>query len=235
VKKFSLLAVFVMFSTVSYAQTITIAQIQNNPDQILGSMLLKEIYKRANIPLKFIIMPGKRALIESSNGRVDGETHRIYSVAEKYQTLIRVPTPLTYFEPTAFSKKSKPSVSGWSSLSDYGIIGMVRGMQYAKIGLSGVENIRIVTDSIQLMKMLDTGRIDIAVTTKFNGLYHISELNLPSIIALTPAIERHNVYHYLHKKHIKLIPKINAIIKSLKDSGELELLRSKFINKILLE
>jgi len=226
-----LLSICIVFT--SYSQAITISKLENIPDHILGGMLLEVIYSRANIPLEFEILPAKRALFESSEGRVDGELQRIYEIGEEYSTLVRVPTPFTYFEVVAYSKKHNFYVSGWSSLSGYGAIGRVRGLKYIDLGLKGMKGVYDVTGTNQLMKMLDSGRLDIAVTSGFNGAYNIHKLELNNIHRLHPVIERHQLYHYLHKKHIKLIPIIDEVIQSMKKSGELERLREQFSKKIM--
>ncbi len=233
-KVLNLIGVFfvLVFSTITYAQPLSIAKIENAPDHILGGMLLEVIYKRANIPLDLTIMPSARALMQSSRGRIDGELQRIFKFGESYPTLLRVPTPFTYFEPTAFSVRHQIPISGWSSLEGYKI-GVVRGMKFAELGLKGMENVLWLTGSDQLFKMLDAGRLDIIVSARFDGFYHIKKLQLNSIRQLQPVIERHQLYHYLHEKHKNLIPIIDDVIKSMKKSGELAKLRKKFSDEIL--
>ena len=232
-KKLSLfIFVFILTCTASHSQTIRIARLKGAPDTILGAMLLKDIYRRAGLSLEILVMPSRRSLEESSKGRIDGELQRIFAIGKQYPTLIRVPTSYSYFEPAVFSKKYKFKVSGWSSVRDY-LIGFVRGMKYAELGTEGFEKLYKVTSCDQLIKMVDAERLDIAITSRFNGLYHIRALNLNSVRQLQPVIERHKVYNYLHEKHRKLIPKIDKVIKSMKKSGELERLREKFIQEIL--
>jgi len=110
------IVILLIFCTTSYSRTLRITRISNAPDNLLGGMILKEIYKRANIPIILVDMPSKRALLQSSRGRADGELMRIYKIGRGYPTLLRVPTPFMYFEAAAFSKKYKFPVSGWSSL-----------------------------------------------------------------------------------------------------------------------
>jgi len=108
-------------------------------------------------------------------------------------------------------------------------------MVYAEMGLKWEKNVSTVTKSDQLLKMLDLGRFDVIVTARFNGLYYINKLNLHSIYQLHPIIERRMLYHYFHKKHKKLIPKIDRVIRSMKKSGELTRLRKRFIIQLMRE
>ncbi|MEH6347573.1 MAG: transporter substrate-binding domain-containing protein [Bermanella sp.] len=220
------------FAGYSTAQTIRIAKLENTPDHILGGMLLEAIYKKANTPLKLVVIPSARALIQSSRGKVDGELQRIYALADSYPTLLRVPTPFTFFEPAAFTKNKLINIDGWASLQGYKV-GMVRGMKFAEIGLKGNTNIHTVTGSHQLFTMLKLGRIDIAISARFNGLYQRSKLKLNSIQLLEPALDRHDLYHYLHMRHQKLVPIIDATIQAMVKNGELQRLRKQFYKEIL--
>ena len=216
----------------TWGQTIQVAQLENTPDHILGGMLLEAIYKQAKIPLELVVIPSARALIQSSSGKVDGELQRIYALANAYPSLIRVPTPFTYFEPAVFSRNKNIKVNGWGSLQGLSV-GMVRGMKFAELGLKGVSDVQQVTGSDQLFNMLNAGRVDVIVSARFNGLYHMARVNLLNVKQLEPVLERHELYHYLHEKHNSLVPIIDKAIQAMLESGELAKLRKQFYNEIL--
>jgi len=233
-KKIVLLVVFFIFScSTSYSQEpLRFVRIINTPDQMVGAEILKLAYKRLGIPIIIVDMPGKRALVESSEGRIDGEVHRIFSIGKDYPTLIRVPTPINYIEPTAFSKRSNFSVSGCSDLKEHRI-GIIRGVKHAENCTEGMKKVHIVNNSRLLMQILHKDRVDIVITARINGLLQIKELNLDSIYAMSPPLSREPVYHYLHEKHEALVPKINLVFKEMKENGTLEKLREQFIGKLL--
>ncbi len=106
----------------AYSEQFTIAK-DPEPEQLLGSYLLKEIYKRAGHQVTFVDYPSARALIESSNGVVDGEANRIYAIGDKYPTLKRVPTPFSYAQASAFTIDKNITIKeeDWESLRNYRI------------------------------------------------------------------------------------------------------------------
>ena len=110
----------------SAQQPLKFTQIVNTPDQEIGSVIVKAAYEKLGIPVAFEILPGKRALAESSEGRADGEVHRIFEIGDEYPTLLRVPTPINYIEPSVFSKKQEFKVTDCAALRGYRI-GIVRG------------------------------------------------------------------------------------------------------------
>lgn len=212
---------------------LTISILENSPSSLVYSKVLKEVYKRAEIPLDFVIRPTQRSLAESSNGLIDGELVRIHKVGELYPTLIRVPTPYTFFESTAFS--TIPDVlpeEGWSGLKDYRV-GMVRGMKHAEWGLKDIESVVAVNITKQLFDMLKFGRIDIAVTSRISGQYFIKNYDLQPLYLVKPALQNHDLYHYLHEKNKQYIPVLDKTIREMKKSGELVRLKEKYIAELL--
>ena len=233
-KKFLFILTMSLFLTkLLNAQPILIfAQIVDTPDQIVGAEILKIAYAKLGISIKILEMPGKRALIESSAGRVDGEVHRIIEIADDYPTLIKVPTPVNYIEPSVFSKKYNFKITDCSALKKYNI-GIVRGVKHAELCTKGMNNIRVFTYSTKMMKLLDANRVDIAITAKINGLLLSKKMGMKSIHALSPPLSRMMVYHYLHEKHRDLVPKLDKVLIEMKESGELEILRNKAIKRLL--
>jgi polar amino acid transport system substrate-binding protein len=232
-KNVLLIVFFFFFCSTSYSQEpLTFVRIINTPDQMVGAEILKLGYKRLGIPVKIVEMPGKRALVESSEGRIDGEVHRIFRIGEDYPMLIRIPTPINYIEPTVFSKRVKFTVSGCADLKEHRI-GIVRGVRHAENCTEGMKNVHIVNNSRLLMQILHRDRVDIVITARINGLLQIKKLNLDSIYALSPPLSREPVYHYLHKKHEALVPKINRIFKEMEENGTLERLREQFTEELL--
>lgn len=223
------------FTCISQGQpALKFTQIINTPDQVIGAEILITAYARLKIPIEIIPMPGKRALIESSNGRLDGEVHRIIDVAKEYPSLLRVPTSINYIEPTVFSNKKNLFIDGCQSLKSYKI-GRTRGVKHAEICTKGMGNVIVYSDSIRLIDNLILNRVDLIITAKVNGLMHLKKIGNQTIRALSPSLSHLPVYHYLHKKHVHLVPQIDKVFKNMKGSGELEVIRKTVVLKMLKE
>jgi len=222
-----------LLSFTAYSQQpLIFAQINDTPDQVIGAEILKVAYQRLGIPIDILSVPGKRALIESSNGRLAGEVHRIYRVGEDYPTLVRVPTSINYIEPSVFSNNKVFSVTGCKALKDY-IIGRTRGVRHAEVCTQGMAHIKVYNDSRVLMENLKLNRVELAITAKINGIIQLTKLGQHSISVLTPPLKKMPVYHYLHDQHKDLIPKIDKIFRSMLEAGELESIRNRVIEDML--
>jgi ABC-type amino acid transport substrate-binding protein len=216
----------------SAQQPLKFTQIVDTPDQAIGAAIVKAAYEKLGIPVEFEILPGKRALTESSEGRADGEVHRIFEIGNAYPTLLRVPTPINYIEPSAFSKKHNFEVTDCAALQGYQI-GVVQGVKHSQLCTQGMENVFVGDDLTGVMRMLDAGRIDLLITARINGLLLAKELGLGAIKPLSPPLSRLWVYHYLHERHKDLVPTIDAVFKAMQESGELETLREQAVQQLL--
>jgi polar amino acid transport system substrate-binding protein len=221
-----ILGLLMLTSTILVAEPLKFAQIANTPDQIVGAEILKVVYAKLGMPIEIVAVSGKRALIESSEGRLDGEVHRIVEIDSIYPSLLKIPTAINHIEATVFSKNIDYLPVGCASLEGK-LIGIVRGVIYAELCTEGLNKMAIFPDSVSLMKSLDKNIVDYVVTARFNGLVQLKKLGINSIIALKPALSKKPLFHYLHKKHADLIPKVNSVIIAMAKSGELNLIRQK--------
>ncbi len=229
--------IFIVFILASQnTSALTISILGQQPSSVVFSKILKEIYKRAEIPLEFVTLPTERSLAQSTRGLIDGELVRIYKTGEQNPTLIRVPTPYTFFESRAFSSSQDIQKdihqNGLSALQDYRI-GVIRGMKYADTDLKDFKNLEFVDSPEQLFKMLVRDRIDVVMSTRVTGLTLIKEHNLQSVHLLEPVFQTHDLYHYLHEKNKRYVPILDETIRKMKESGELAELKDKFVNELL--
>jgi len=228
--------IFFLFGICStaFAQLpLRIARIENIPDQFVGGEILKVVYSRLNMPIELVDLPAKRALMESSAGRLDGEVQRNIMVQTQYPTLVMVRPALNYIEPSVFSKNERFEVKGWDSIKPFNI-GIVRGVGTSEDGTQGMKSVQAVNTLDQLMLMLAQDRVDVAVSDSFSGLAAVKRLGLKDRIRLlTPPLQKNEIYHFLHEKHRDLIPKVEQVLSEMQSSGELERLRKQIVENYL--
>jgi len=212
---------------------LLLARIENIPDQLVGAAILEVIYRRLDLAVEFVDMPAKRALVESSQGRVDGEVQRVLDVGREYPSLLAVQPPINYIEPAAFVKRLEFPVAGWNSLAPFSI-GIVRGVGSSERGTRGMARVEAVTTIDQLMEILANDRIDVAVSDRFSGLLVIKRHHLETKIrTLAPVLEHIWLYHFLNERHRELVPRVGRIVQAMAASGELERLREEITTRMI--
>ena len=217
----------------SEIKPLIFTQIISTPDQAIGAEILQVAYKKLNIPIRIKLVPGKRALMESSSGRADGEIYRIFEIDEVYPTLIRVPTPINYIEPSVFAI-TPLNITKCSQLKGRKI-GIVRGVYHSRLCTEGMKKITMVDHSDQLIQILNNREVDAVVTAKINGILQMKKHGYIKIRTLNPPLSKMFLYHYLHEKHRALVPKIDRIFKEMEKTGELEKIRQNVIKRLLKE
>ncbi|WP_457443670.1 substrate-binding periplasmic protein [Roseateles sp. P5_E4] len=215
--------------------TLRLARLDGVPDQRIGSEILKVAYARLGIELQFVAVPALRSLLESSEGRLDGEVQRILNVEARYPTLLAVRPSINYIEPAAFVKKLDFKVQGWPSIAAYQV-GIVRGVGSSEAGTQGMARVTAVPSMEALMRMVAAERIDVAVNDRLSGMLILQQLGLQGEVhPLDPPLQHIPLYHFLHVRHAELLPRIEETLRGMVASGELEQIRSRAAKRIAEE
>ena len=231
---------FILFLSIMFGPTTLVAKETLLISGAIGlephyqsANVLREAYGRIGISLKFKYAPTARSIWLANEGFVDGEIHRAEGMGKKYQNLVMVPAPVNFSGVNAITKGLKFTVDGWESLRPYRI-GIRRGSKRSEKKTEGM-NVVALSKPIQLIQMLNSGRIDVAVAS-------ISEFELKKILKrlqekgesiqniqiLTPPVLRLPVFHYLHKKNSHLVPRLTKILQEMEKEGLSRKLLQKF-------
>jgi polar amino acid transport system substrate-binding protein len=224
------LIIFALHVTAAQAARLTFSSFEGSPGQEMSVLILKEAYASIGIEVEVIRYPGLRSLKTANEGRVDGEVSRVKAFERDYPNLIPVPVPVNHLQGTAFSKNGAIELRGWESLRDY-TVGITRGMKFAERGTAGMAIVRANSHQ-QLFQLLDKGRVDVAINPFVNGVVIIKKLKLEGIYVLEPPLVRVDLYHFLHKRHAALVPKITDSIRKLEASGRIDEIRKQFFQDI---
>jgi len=146
---------------------------------------------------------------------------RIFSYGVENPTTHRVPTPYYRLETMAFIRKgSGIKISNKKDLNQYAIA-KVRGVKHTNNITNGLSNISDFNTTKQMMRFVESGRADVALTNTVDGLMVLRELGISSIIPNEKSLAILDLFHYIHEDHKDLIPRIDEKIKKMKASGEL--------------
>jgi len=198
----------------------------------IGEKIMDEAYKRVdNIEIKIIEQPAARALVTANSGEVDGELARIESLSSKLHNLIRLPTLIMNFDIVCFIKNKEIIIDNVESLIPYRV-GVQRGYVQVENVSDFLPKREIVTSNDSLFKMLESGRLDVVITDRVNGEITLEKLGFRTISSTGPVLETLPLYHYLHKKNKKLVPKLSRVLSEMERDGVIEKITIDTIKKI---
>ncbi|OOZ38100.1 hypothetical protein BOW53_16550 [Solemya pervernicosa gill symbiont] len=225
------LSVLLLITPFGYAQqTLVFSGIEGSVNTDISLQVLEEAYQKLGITVEYRPLPGERALRTADTGRVDGEVFRIANVEKRYTNLIPVPTAINVLQGIAFSKVEQIPISGWESLKRYHL-GIQIGIKFAERGTEGMQRTLVETNE-QLFKMLDAERVEVVIAAHANGLKTLSDIEIDSVHALKPAIQEYQLYHYLHKRHASLVPKLDQVLQQMQQSGRISAIRKQALLKL---
>ena len=202
--------------------------INNLTEQKLGKAVISEVYRRIGMNIEVTSYSGKRAEFEANEGRKDGEIMRVWSYGNNNPNLIRVPTPYLTLITTAFIKKNNTiKLNKRTDLANYRLA-RVMGLKHTEDITRGMKNVVEANSTLNMFKLLEQDIVDIALTDYVDGMHTLNQLNSNHQLTPHPKVLAHlPLYHYIHKKHHHLVDKVDAKIKEMITSGELD----KIINE----
>jgi polar amino acid transport system substrate-binding protein len=192
--------------------------------------ILREAYARIGIRVATDEFPGERALIMSNSGNTDGEVNRIRGISRKYPNLRIIPVAINSIEGLAFAISPNITIRKWQDLQPY-IVGLRIGAKYAEYGTAGMKVTAVATND-QVFDMLDQRRTDVAISTRIEGVLTIKKLGLTGIRPMEPPLVTLKLFHFLHKKHLALVPRITLVLEEMAKEGRIKAIKDAAIRKL---
>lgn len=220
-------------SAVALSETLTFSTVPSAAIIQVNEAVLTEAYRRLGITIRVRNYPAARALIESNSGKVDGELYRMAGISDRFHNLIMVPTPISSIEWMVFTRDQDLKVNGWESLASFNVA-VERGILYVEQKTANMKR-ELVNDNLQMMRMLELDRVQLAVDTRLDGASVLRGMKNHHIRMLEPPLAKIDLHHYVHKKHQALVPKLDAILKQLQREGLAEQLTRSLTRDMLGE
>lgn len=201
------------------------------PDQSgFLDLLYRELFARLGIAFEIQSLPAERALQNANSGIDDGEICRIAGLESIYSNLVHTTEPVMQYQMAVFSRERNFPVTGPESLMPYEL-GIVTGWKILERTTLQHPS-RIMVDSVdQLFRMLDQGRVEIALIERLVGMEAINRLGIKGVRILSPPFLSGDWFLYLHKKHQALIPRIDAELRRMKQDGGYERIRQQALGR----
>jgi hypothetical protein len=190
-------------------------------EQEIGRIVLTQLYKNIGIDISTSPLPGKRAQYVANSGVKDGEIMRIWTYGVENDNTIRVPTPYYYLETMPFVlEHSGIVIIQKEDLKNYRLT-KIRGVKHTNNITKGLTNIYEMSSTDEMFKLLLSGKVDVVLTNSLDGHLALKRLGLKDVIPMKEPLARLPLYHYVNKKHSKIVPVINNEIARTKNNGEL--------------
>lgn len=180
--------------------------------------VMTEACNRLGMTVTFQSPTAERALRQANDGRDDGDGPRIAGLSQKYPNLIQVPGKIVDVEFSGFAKDPEIPSGDWADLAPYRV-GILIGWKILENNIVGTRALRRVDTIDQLFRMLEGGRIDVAVINRVDGEVYIRDRNLSGVQVLEPPYAKREMFLYLHKKHEARVSDVADVLEAMKADG----------------
>ena len=204
---------------------LTFGVIDDGPSR-LNLQILKVAYAKLGVEVRGEELPAKRSLEESGSGVIDGEVVRIQTVEDKYPQLVRVPTPMDTFASVAVTYGDDATINGLSDLR-FRKVGIRSGFVFAETAASSLNQVVTAKSWDTLFELLMQGRVDAIISTPVIIQEQAARLQDDGFTTHAPPLATHNLYHFLHSRHARLVPVIAHTLDAMRESGEMDRLRAR--------
>lgn len=194
-------------------------------------LLYRELFARLGIAFEIQVLPAERALQNANSGIDDGDICRVAGLDSIYPNLVRTTESVMQYRMVVFSREERNfPISGPESLLPYEL-GIVTGWKILE-STTRQHPSRIMVDSAdQLFRMLDQGRVKVALIDRLVGMEAINRLGIKGVRILSPPFLTGEWFLYLHKRHQALIPRIDAELRKMKQDGAYERIRQQTLGR----
>ena len=202
--------------------TLTFSSVEGSFNSRIVETVLRRAYDSLGYDIHVRYMSAARALVESSIGEVDGELQRIKSVGKKYPSLKRVEPAIFPLRVTPFVVEGAAPVMDMDDLR-MRKVGYQLGIKYAEdlVRTNRLDAVAAV-DGARLFRKLAQGRVDVVVTNRLNGRQFLRMAGIDNVVEAGPPLASFDLYHYLHERHVDLVPAVGRALADMHASGEIE-------------
>lgn len=184
--------------------------------------LIEKINKRANINIKLVSMPRKRAEVELlKNKYIHATFARIKEFQKNNADLIMIEEPIASIPLIIYTHKTLNfTVSSWNSLKEFKIV-YVRGTTYIEKYFKNHRQLHALTSEKQAFRFLAAKRADIFISTPLlsKSILDSKEFEESGIKALTPPLKFIDTHSFFNKDYKDIVKKYNKALISLKKDG----------------
>lgn len=205
----------------------------------LGPELVETIFAEIGVPVESKFFPWRRVFENAREGRID-VIASLYFTKERDQFLIYSDTHYAESRTVLITLKGDEfSFTEWEDLigrKGGAILGDSWGEEFDLYIKTQLDVDNVYTYKQNFLKLL-SGRIEYIIATENNARILSTKLELLEQVSILPVAintEREYVAFSQHSPFLEYLPMFNAKLRQMVESGEVDKLKEKFIEKAIL-
>jgi|GEM_PF-900359 len=192
--------------------------------------VMTQAYQRLGFRIQIVEQYIQRSLTDAGQGIYDGELFRVKGIESIAPNLIMVDVPCFELDVFIFTPREKRfTVDGWQSVPKGYTMVAPFAVKYIDrcIKANGLSAFFVKTPE-ETLGFLLSGKADFTLFTRKIDTLLIDKGLDNKLIRLTPAIDRVQVFHYLHSKNAGLVDQVGRILKEMHRDGTIDAFVSRW-------
>jgi ABC-type amino acid transport substrate-binding protein len=210
----SMLSVFLFISSARAQEVLRLSGFEAPNLTPVAEKILAKAYSELGIRIETVISNPQRALLDAASGKTDGELVRVKAVGADHSSLLRVDVPVIVARTYAYANNRQLRGKSFNQLRHLRV-GHVSGARFAAELADEFAEIWTADTAEQLFEMLRRDRVDLVIAGEGTARRVIRDKKLEGVFPLRPSLHEVAFYHYLHEKHVDLVPKIEAVLRRM--------------------
>ncbi len=195
-----------------------------SPEVRYVQKVLEKAYETLGYRVAYQPLSLAKSVIEVNSGRIDGLRARIGDVEKSFPNLVKIPEPLLNFEMVLIADRRACGACDLKWVKQVAVVKGFRAFEDYRAQLGFPLDVVYVTHPQQAFDMVVEGKVAGAIMSNTNvpkDYYSMNHHWIKSILTTLPD------YHYVHRRHIKLVPELSKLFSKYKASGELTRLQKE--------
>ena len=199
---------------------------KTDPMVRIAEPVVRRAYAELKQPMDLVDLPIRRAFAMMLKGDLDGNVLRIAEVAQEQPTLYRVEAPLVTAEVRVYARPGSPQPTQWSGLNGLRVAYM-RGVLVLERNIPN-GGVRVEADTAaEVLRMVNAGIADVGLMTEPAQAKPYAGAKTYGLVRQDAVLLQYPLHHYLIGSQRELGLRLNAVLKKLEASGELQAIRAK--------
>lgn len=219
---------------------IVLASLVSNTDGFAArwlALIYNDAFQQLGVELEIRTFPAARASAEAAAGNVDGELARSFEYQAMQPNLVRVPEATFLASTIAYARRPDVRLApGWEALRNTPYRVEYRlGYPAMASKLAAVlppSQLAEVRDAETGLRKLVLGRSDLYVDVEDSVAPMLARPEFRNAgIRPSSVLQRGPIHAYLNKQHAELALRLAAVLKRMRDSGQIERYRQQALHQ----
>ena len=194
-------------------------------------ILMRDVFARLGLKAEVeVVAASSRALAMANDGLLDGLAGRVAGLETEYTALVPVSERMFVNDFVVCGRPGTRLPADWSGLAPFSAAHVI-GWQIFEHNLPPVRDLTTTKDSVQLLNLLQAGRVEVILHERWQILWLARKAGVP-LVCGEQALARVPMFVYLHQRHAGKAEAVASVLRTMKADGSYDAIAAKTFGEL---